>query len=275
MCCKTQVKDKINKSQLTNTAFWRKINELIYGKAENIVEQIKPYKKSCEYSYTLGAFPTIELIKNVPESVLQVIISPELDDRALITELCNRHRIPMIESKKQVERLSDKENVYIIGVFRKFEKELRKDAPHIVLVNPSNMGNLGTIIRTAIGFGIHDIAMIEPAADIYNPKVVRASMGALFHMNFKYFDNFEAYAAMYDGHEFFPFMLDADKTLVPGIYQGEKPFSLIFGNEATGLDAKFHGYGTSVLIPQSSEVDSLNITVAVAVAAYVFTEGRL
>ena len=240
-----------------------------------MMEPIKPYKKSFEYSYTLGAFPTIELIKNTPEQVLQVIISPELDDKSIISELCKKNQIPMLESQKQIERLSDKENVYIVGVFKKFEKELSKTSPHIVLVNPSNMGNLGTIIRTAIGFGIHDIAMIEPAADIYNPKVVRASMGALFHMKFKYFDSFEAYAAKYDGHEYFPFMLDADKTLVPGIYQGEKPFSLIFGNEATGLDAKFHGYGTSVLIPQSSEVDSLNITVAVAVASYVFTEGKL
>lgn len=239
------------------------------------MEPIKPYKKSFEYSYTLGAFPTIELIQNAPEQVLEVIVSPDLEDRAVITELCNRYKIPMLESKKQVERLSDKENVYIIGVFRKFEKELSKEAPHIVLVNPSNMGNLGTIIRTAIGFGIHDVALIEPAADIYNPKVVRASMGALFHMNFRYFDSFEVYADRYGEHEFFPFMLDADKTLVPGIYQGEKPFSLIFGNEATGLDERFHGYGTSVLIPQSSEVDSLNITVAVAVASYVFTEGKL
>lgn len=239
------------------------------------MEQIKPYKKSFDYSYTLGAFPTIELIKNTTEQVCQVIISPELEDRAIISELCNQYQIPLVESKKQIERLSDKENVYIIGVFRKFEKELSKTAPHIVLVNPSNMGNLGTIIRTAIGFGIHDIALIEPAADIYNPKVVRASMGALFHMNFAYFDCFETYAAKYSGHEFFPFMLDADKILVPGIYHGEKPFGLIFGNEATGLDEKFHQFGTSVLIPQSSEVDSLNITVAVAVASYVFTEGKI
>mgnify|MGYP006050847247 FL=1 len=62
---------------------------------------------------------------------------------------------------------------------------------------------------------------------------------------------------------------------MPDIYRGEKPFSLFFGNEATGLDERFHNYGTSVVIPQSSEVDSLNITVAVAVASYVFTEGTL
>ena len=109
------------------------------------MEQIKPYKKSFEYSYTLGAFPTIELIKNAPEQVLQVIVSPELEDRGTITELCNRYRIPILESKKQMERLSDKENVYIIGVFRKFEKELSRTDSHIVLVNPSNMGGLGVM----------------------------------------------------------------------------------------------------------------------------------
>lgn len=239
------------------------------------MEQVKSYKKSFDYSYTLGAFPTIELIRNAPDKVIQVIISPDLEDKTIITDLCKQNQIALVESKKLIERLSDKENVYIIGVFKKFEKELSKSAPHIVLVNPSNMGNLGTIIRTAIGFGIHDIAMIEPAADIYNPKVVRASMGALFHMNFSYYDSFETYAELYSEHEFFPFMLDADKTLVPGLYQEDKPYSLIFGNEATGLDEKFHNYGTSVLIPQSSEVDSLNITVAVAVASYVFTEGKL
>ena len=88
------------------------------------MEVIKPYKKSFEYYYTLGAFPTIELIKNAPEQVLQVIISPELEDRATITELCNEYLISMIESKKQIERLSDKENVYIIGIFRKFETSI-------------------------------------------------------------------------------------------------------------------------------------------------------
>lgn len=237
------------------------------------MEPIKPYKKSFEYSYTLGAFPTIELIKNKATSVQAIIVSPELQDRETIAALCSQYDLPLIESKKTVERLSDKENVYVIGVFQKFQEKLSEKRPHIVLVNPSNMGNLGTILRTAVGFGITDLAIIEPAADIFHPKVVRASMGALFHMNFQSFACFEDYVTAYPEHALFPFMLDADKTLVPGIYKDSRPYSLIFGNEASGLDKSFHQYGTSLLIPQSSMVDSLNITIAVAVACYVFTEG--
>ena len=54
------------------------------------------------------------------------------------------------------------------------------------------MGNLGTIIRTIAGLGINDLAIIEPAADIWNPKTLRATMGALFHARHECFPNFEA-----------------------------------------------------------------------------------
>ena len=49
------------------------------------------------------------------------------------------------------------------------------------------------------------------------------------------------------------------------------PFSLVFGNEQTGLPPDFAKLGQSVLIPQSDEIDSLNLAVAVSVGAYVFT----
>ena len=64
-------------------------------------------------------------------------------------------------------------------------------------------------------------------------------------------------------------MLDADERLTP-THKHEEPFSLVFGNESSGLPYKFHDYGTSIIIPQSKEVDSLNITIAASVAMYVF-----
>ena len=69
----------------------------------------------------------------------------------------------MIYSDKIFNIVSNKENCYIIGVFKKYESKINPKSNHVVLVNPSNMGNLGTIIRTAIGFGINDIAIISPA----------------------------------------------------------------------------------------------------------------
>ena len=51
-------------------------------------------------------------------------------------------------------------------------------------------------------------------------------------------------------------------------------YTLVFGNEASGLPPEFAGYGQSVLIPQSKEIDSLNLSVAVSIGAYSFTHSE-
>ena len=136
----------------------------------------------------------------------------------------------------------------------------------MVLVNPSNAGNLGTIIRSCLGFGYKDIAIIRPAVDIFDPKTVRASMGALFGVRFAYYDSFEAYAKEVPTHRFYPFMLQTDTPLHSCTFQ--KPHALIFGNEASGLPASFLQVGTPVIIRHSQEIDSLNLPIAVSVALY-------
>ncbi len=235
------------------------------------MEPIKQYKKSFDYSYTLGAFPTIELIKARPNQVKGVYIHSTFTDRENLERLCKENHIPVLESDKTIARVSDKENVFVVGVFEKYNCILEKDKSHIVLVNPSNMGNLGTILRTAVGFGIHDIAFINPGADVFNPKVVRSSMGGLFRLRHQYFDSFEEYRRIYDKQEVFTFMLNGEKPLT--IQDCPKPelFSLVFGNEATGLDNSYLEVGTSIIIPQSKEVDSLNLTIAVGIGTYMFT----
>jgi TrmH family RNA methyltransferase len=133
------------------------------------------------------------------------------------------------------------------------------------------MGNLGTIIRTAVGFGIYDLAIILPGADIFNPKTVRSSMGALFKLNFSQYESFDEYRNQFKEHEIFTFMLNGENTLT--LKDSPKPelYSLVFGNEATGLEDSYLKAGTSIFIPQSPDVDSLNLTIAVGIGAYVFT----
>ncbi len=233
--------------------------------------QIKPYKKDADYSYTLGAFPTFELIKARSKQVRKVLMDASFTDREKLQKLCEDQHIPVEYNNKLITKLSDKENCYVAGIFDKFECSLWPDRPHIVLVNPSNMGNLGTILRTAVGFGIYDIAIILPGADIFNPKTVRSSMGALFRLNFHQYDSFADYHREFDKHEIFTFMLDGEKTLTLKDCPKAKLFSLVFGNEATGLDASYQKVGTSVFIPQTPDVDSLNLTIAVGIGAYIFT----
>lgn len=239
------------------------------------MEPIKPYKKGCDYSYALGAFPTIELLKKRPQDVMGVYIHSTFTDRDHVERLCKETGVPVWNSDKTIARLSDKENVFVIGVFRKYEGDLSWDKPHLMLVNPGNMGNVGTILRTCLAFGIKDIAIISPGVDLFHPKVVRASMGAVFSLNVRYFDSFDAYrkadARKASGREFFSFMLTGKRQLT--VENCPKPalYTLIFGNEATGLPQEYANYGESILIPQSPEVDSLNLTIAVGIGAYLFS----
>ena len=73
--------------------------------------------------------------------------------------------------------------------------------------------------------------------------------------------------------ELYPFMLDGAKPLYEVAASRSEPYTMIFGNEATGLPAEFASIGQSTIIPQSKDIDSLNLGVAVSVGAYAFTNG--
>jgi len=242
--------------------------------------EIKTYKKDFDHSYTMGAFPTFELINSMPENVIEVYSSSTFTDIDRLEETCMRNNIRLIINDKVINRISEKGNVYVVGVFKKFEQKLDNGKPHLVLVNPSDMGNLGTIIRTAVGFGITDLAIIEPAADVFNPKTVRASMGSLFrlrHMKFGSYEDYTAYIGQNDmasgtKREIFTFMLNGEKPLTVKDCPKPKLYSLIFGNEATGLPDSFLSVGTSIIIPQTKFVDSLNLTIAAGIGMYMFCD---
>ena len=131
---------------------------------------IKTYKKDAEYSYTLGAFPTIELLKTRPKEVLEVYVHSTFTDTETIEKLAKPYGIPVLRQDKVINKLSDKENCFVVGILKKYQDVLQADKSHVVLVNPSNMGNMGTIIRTAIGFGIKNLAIISPGVDVFHPK---------------------------------------------------------------------------------------------------------
>ncbi len=137
---------------------------------------------------------------------------------------------------------------------------------HLVLVNPSSMGNLGTIMRTMLGFGYQDLAIIDPAADAFHPKVIRASMGAFFQVRLQNFRSFTDYWGSQANHKLYPLMTDGKIPLPEAIL--EKPYALVFGDEGSGLGQEYHQYGTSLRIPQAKEVDSLNLALAVGITLY-------
>lgn len=230
----------------------------------------KPYKKDFPFSYTLGIFPTLELLTAQPQLAEHVFISQKTKSGqglAAIRKLCTQHNVPLQEVEHaMLQRLAHNENCFAIGVFTKTDATLDAKKSHVVLVNPDDMGNLGTIMRTMLGFGVQDLAIITPAADVFDPKTIRASMGALFKLRIAHFTSFDDYAAQFASHHFYPFVLHGSQKLAATTFA--KPASLIFGNEGAGLPDSFAKIGTTITIEQTDQIDSLNLALSVGVALY-------
>ena len=239
--------------------------------------KLEPYSRKLDYSYALGVFPALTLLEARPEKALRLLLHPAGEGNEGVERLRERCRALGVreESAERVlRRESRKDNCFAGVVFEKYESELDPACCHAVLCQISDSGNAGTALRSLLGFGIRDAALIRPCVDVFDPHVLRASMGAFYRMRVHTFDTFEEYRALYPGRELYPFMLDGARTLNETAEKAQAPFSLIFGNEASGLPARFAQMGQSVFIPQSGEVDSLNLAVAVSVGTYVFMHGR-
>lgn len=237
--------------------------------------KLAAYDAQLPYAYAPGIFPSHALLDANPACAKRLLLhsSSESSEGCIALKArCEALGIRCEVADAALLRISRKENCYAAIVFDKYQPSLAASMPHIVLHQPSDMGNLGTILRTCLGFGLVDIAIVRPAADLFHPRVVRASMGALFGLRFAYYDTFEAYRAAYPDHALYPFMLDGALPLRQIVGDIQTPYALVFGNEATGLPASFAKLGRSVRIEHNARIDSLNLAVAVSIAAYAFTQ---
>ena len=196
------------------------------------------YHKDSNTSYILGISLIIEALLEVPESVKEVYLSTKANkniELSKLIELCDKHRINIIYDDSVINKLSLKENCYGIGVFNKFSKPL-ETKKHIVLYNFSNEGELGTILRSATSFDFKDIVLINSSIDIFDPKVIRASMGSFFHVNLKKYDSLNDYFNDYK-YNIYPFTNNGTKELKSISFK--EPYSIIIPSNANEFNDSF------------------------------------
>ena len=239
------------------------------------MQKLEAYSKKLDYSYALGVFPCLKLMENHPEKALRLLLNPEgLENQGVVKlrEMCAKLGVREEMAEKVIRRESKKDNCFAAVAFSKYDLPLSAEHTHAVLCQISDAGNLGTALRSLLGFGFHDVALIRPCVDVFDPHVLRASMGAFYHLRLTTYDTFDEYRKQYPERPLYPFMLDGAKTLREVSESAVFPCSLVFGNEQTGLPKEFAQYGQSVFIPQSEEVDSLNLAVALSIGAYTFSQ---
>lgn len=145
----------------------------------------------------------------------------------------------------------------------------------IVLENLQDPGNLGTIVRTAEGAGVTGILLTSESVDIYNPKVIRSTMGSIYRMPFYYTDRlFEVMKGLKkQGIRFYAAHLQGSVPYDQPDYAGASAFMI--GNESRGLSsAAAEAADACVRIPMHGKVESLNAGIAAAVLMYEASRQR-
>lgn len=237
--------------------------------------KLEAYDRKLTYSYAPGIFPATQCLRACPERCLRLLVHSAGEHSEGVQRLmseCEQAGIRCEIADRAIERVARKENCFAVMVFEKFERPFDGHSPHVVLHHPSDRGNAGTILRTALGFGFLNVAIIRPAVDVFDPQVVRASMGAALSMCVREYDDFDAYRAQEPMRALYPFMLTGAIGMEEAVARVQGDYALIFGNEGSGLPEEFAAYGTSVLIPHSDKIDSLNLAIAAGIGMYAFSQ---
>lgn len=171
------------------------------------------------------------------------------------------------------------QGILAVCMQKEYTKEMllnNKNAFIIILEEINDPGNLGTIIRTADAAGADGVIISKGSADIYNPKVIRASAGSVFNIPF---------VCDIDLNEFIPLLKEKQIKTYAAHLKGEKyPYdmdfkkgvALLIGNEARGLsDETAEKAGTLVKLPIQGRAESLNASIAGGILIYEAVRQRI
>lgn len=222
----------------------------------------------------------------VVEGIKMFLETPAEDiEKVFVSESCINTNKDIISHIEKISYEVVKDSVFkemsgtvtpqgIMALVRQKEyclNELIKDEKQIfiLLEGLQDPGNMGTIIRTAEGAGVSAIIMDKETVDVYNPKVIRSTMGSVFRVPFVVVadlsdtidilrkNNIDTYAAHLQGK----------------IYYDENNFTrssaILIGNEGKGLSENISKKADKLIkIPMCGKVESLNASVAAAILMY-------
>ena len=155
----------------------------------------------------------------------------------------------------------------IIGVCDKLLNKVLGDKV-LILDNIQDPGNLGTIIRSAVAFDIDTIIASLDTVDIFNPKVIRASQGMIFHINYIVDNLSERLKNLKENnYKILSTKVTGGKSLKS--VEMMKKFAIIMGNEGNGVSPYLQDLSDELLyIDMNNNCESLNVAVATSIILY-------
>jgi len=188
----------------------------------------------------------------------------------------SHYAIDIIEISKEVfEKLAYRKSTGgIIAIAKSKEHSLNNlnltsENPLILVAEaPEKPGNIGALLRTSDAANLDAIIIANPKTDLYNPNIIRSSVGCIF----------TNIIAMGSTSEIITFLEENDFNIYCGSLQGAveyhtqdftKPTAIVVGTEADGLTDSWQAHATqNIIIPMQGEIDSMNVSVAAGILIF-------
>lgn len=206
----------------------------------------------------------------------------EIETLLFLPELCSEteaHQLSenaeLIEINKEVyQKLAYRDTTEGILAIAKTKSlrlsdlELSENPLILVAEAPEKPGNIGALLRTADAANLDAVIIANPKSDLYNPNIVRSSVGCLFTNQIATGTTAEIIAFLKERKiNFYCATLQNSTSYHTQDYT--TPTALVVGTEATGLTAAWREEAThNIIIPMQGEIDSMNVSVAAAILIF-------
>ena len=238
------------------------ITSLENGKIKELTKlQQKKYRDDTGTYLVEGEHLVEEAYKN--HVILQIIA---------LEDTCVSYDVEVLYVTKEImKKLSSLDNPPSIMALCKKSNYTEMVGDRILLLDGiQDPGNLGTMIRSSLVFGVTSIVLSKNCVDLYNSKVLRGTQGMLFHIPILSMDSKEAISLLKQNHIPIYGTSVEDGVEIATLSDAERDkYCLIMGNEGSGLPNEiFDLCDKNLYIPMDSRVESLNVGVACSILLY-------
>ncbi|MBO4456959.1 MAG: RNA methyltransferase [Butyrivibrio sp.] len=179
--------------------------------------------------------------------------------------------------KKMADTQTPQGVLAVISMYQYSEEEVLEGEDNLLLIleNIQDPGNLGTMLRSSEGAGVTGVILSKGSADIYNPKVIRSTMGSIFRMPFIYVEDIPKMLKKLAGRGITTYAAHLKGKKNYDEFDYTKPTAFLVGNEGNGLSKETADAASEyVLIPMKGEVESMNAATSAAILTFEASRQR-
>jgi TrmH family RNA methyltransferase len=238
-----------------------------------IQEKAKARKESG--TFLIEGLREIELAIKGNYEIETILFLPELVSKAHLKKIMSSSIVENIEISKEIyQKLAYRDTTEGILAVAKTKSlqlsdlKLPKNPLILVMESIEKPGNIGAVLRTCDAANVDAVIIANPKTDLYNPNIVRSSVGCLFTNQI----------AMATTEETIGFLIKNNINFYSATLQNSisyhtqnytAPTALVVGTEATGLTQLWREKATqNIIIPMQGEIDSMNVSVAAAILIF-------